>query len=425
MFWDIEEAKKQLYKNGFIFFIGGVVANILNYFYRVLMGRMLGVEYFGELTAIISLTLILSVPAGPVQIVMARFTAVFGAGNFLSKIKGIFIYLTKLFFAISLFLIIIVLIFSSQISDFLQLSSKSFVYYLIGISIILLLTGLPRGVLQGLERFLPLSLITVLESAGRVSLAVILVAYGFGLRGALIGFLLPSILIYFLALYFIKNIVFFKNSEKEENQFVKKEIWQYFFYSFVVFALLNFLINIDKILVKHYFSAFDAGIFSAFSTLGQAVFILISLLAGVMFPLVATKQSKKENYFSLLKTCVLLSFLIIIIVCALFFLFSNTLLSLFFGTDYIAGAGFLGYYGLIMGLCGLIFLLSFFFMALNKFNFLYFLAAGGLLEVLFIVFWHNNFSQVLLGIFASFLFCLLAIAFLSPWLSQGDKNCID
>lgn len=408
------QVKKQLYKNSLIFFVGGIIANALNYFYRVSMGNMLGVVSFGELTAIISLTLILSVPAGPIQVVMARFAAVFGVENLFSKIKGVFLYLTKLFSIISLFLIVLVIIFSSQISSFLKLSSSDLVYYLVAISVILLLTGLPRGILQGLERFLPLSTVIVLESAGRISLAIIFVAYGFGLQGALIGFLLPSILVYCLAFYFVRDVVFSKRKE-EQSHFKKKEIWQYFFCSFAVFALLNFFINIDKILVKHYFSSFDAGIFSAFSTLGQAVFILISLVAGVMFPLIASRQKKKEDFISILKVCILLSILIIIVSCLLFFLFSNVLISLFFGSAYLAGAEFLGYYGLIMGLCGLIFLLSYFFMALDKFKFLYLLVAGGLLEILFIILWHNSFSQVLFAISASFILCLSAIAiFLKP-----------
>ena len=50
--------KNKLFRGGSVFFIGGVIANVLNYFYRILMGRMLGPELFGELIAIISLILI-------------------------------------------------------------------------------------------------------------------------------------------------------------------------------------------------------------------------------------------------------------------------------------------------------------------------------------------------------------------------------
>jgi len=71
--------QKSYFKGGVIFFIGGIVTNILNYFYRVIMGRMLGPEFFGELVAIISLILILIVPSTSVQMAAARFSAVFEA----------------------------------------------------------------------------------------------------------------------------------------------------------------------------------------------------------------------------------------------------------------------------------------------------------------------------------------------------------
>ena len=68
--------QKSYFKGGVIFFIGGIVANILNYFYRIAMGRILGPELFGELVAIISLILILIVPSTSVQIAAARFSGI-------------------------------------------------------------------------------------------------------------------------------------------------------------------------------------------------------------------------------------------------------------------------------------------------------------------------------------------------------------
>jgi len=397
---------------GVIFFIGGAVANILNYIYRIVMGRMLGPEAFGELIALISLILILAVPSAPVVTAAARFSAVYQAKDFSQKLKSLFGYLTKVLSLVSLGIIILVLIFTSSLQEFLKLSSPGNLYFLAGIVVIMLIAGVSKGILQGLKRFSQLSFVFVLESVGRVGLAVFLVGLGFKINGALAGFLIPLIFGYFLAIFFLRDI--FKSNQSEiidsQGKGETKEIWKYILWSLSVFLFLNILLNVDIILVKHYFSGFEAGTYSAFSTLGRITFLAISLLAGILFPIVAFKQAKKEDYFHSLKIISLVSFLLVGIISLIFFFFPKEFLSLFFGPEYLEGIPFLGYYSLAMAIFGFIFLLSYFFMALNKFKFLYILAAGSILEIILISLWHANFLQVISVFSISLLITLCGIS---------------
>jgi len=390
--------KNSIFLGGTIFFIGGIIANILNYLYRILMGRMLGPELFGELIAMLSLVFILTVPSAPVSVAAARFSAVFQARCLTLRVKHLFGYLTKVFGLISLFLMVLVVIFAAPLQNFLNLSSKIYVYYLAGIVAVMLIAGISKGILQGLKRFSQLSFIFVLESAGRIGLAVILVILGFKIVGALGGFLISLILGYFLSLYFLKDIT----SSQDVISDSQKEIWQYMLWSFLAFLLLNILLNADKILVKHYFPALEAGVFAAFTTLGQAVFLGISLFAGIIFPIVAHNQVKKKDYFHSLKIVSSISLLMVGLASLVFFFFSREFILLFFGNQYLAGTPFLVYYSLIMGACGFIFLFSYFFMALNKFQFLYILAGGSILEILLITIWHGSFLAVFFKLFQCF-----------------------
>ncbi|PIS34961.1 MAG: hypothetical protein COT36_04800 [Parcubacteria group bacterium CG08_land_8_20_14_0_20_38_56] len=400
--------KNSIFLGGTIFFIGGIIANILNYLYRILMGRMLGPELFGELIAMLSLVFILTVPSAPVSVAAARFSAVFQARCLTLRVKHLFGYLTKVFGLISLFLMVLVVIFAAPLQNFLNLSSKIYVYYLAGIVAVMLIAGISKGILQGLKRFSQLSFIFVLESAGRIGLAVILVILGFKIVGALGGFLISLILGYFLSLYFLKDIT----SSQDVISDSQKEIWQYMLWSFLAFLLLNILLNADKILVKHYFPALEAGVFAAFTTLGQAVFLGISLFAGIIFPIVAHNQVKKKDYFHSLKIVSSISLLMVGLASLVFFFFSREFILLFFGNQYLAGTPFLVYYSLIMGACGFIFLFSYFFMALNKFQFLYILAGGSILEILLITIWHGSFFQVISMFSAALIFTLFGMGFL-------------
>jgi O-antigen/teichoic acid export membrane protein len=77
------------------------------------------------------------------------------------------------------------------------------------------------------------------------------------------------------------------------------------------------------------------------------------------------------------------------------FLFSRELLLIFFSQKYLEGAPFLGYYSIAMTILGFVFLLSYFFMGLNKFKFLSILATGSILEILLISLFHQNFFQII------------------------------
>lgn len=417
--------QEQTYRQGIVLFIGGMIANALNYFYRVLMGRMLNPELYGELTVIVSFFLILIVPTAPLQLVAAKFSAVFEAENFSRKLKRLFIYLTKITTLASLALTGFIVFFACKVQDFLKLSSINYVYILAGTVAVTLISGITKGVLQGLKRFSKLSCITVLEAVARIAIAWVLVSFGFRMVGALSGFFVPPVLLYFLALYFIRDVVKTPDNPSGDISGTNssgKEIWRYFVWSTLVFLFLNTLLSVDKVLVKHFFSPFDAGIFAAFTTLGQAVFIAVTALGGIIFPITASKQARKEDYFQPLKTISIVTFFVAGFASLVLWLFSKEFINIFFGSEYLGGAPFLGYYSIAMGIFGFIFFLSYFFMALNNFKFLYVLMAGSIVEVILISLWHDGFFQVISMFFISLIVSLAGMIFLI--LEDKKKNSI-
>ncbi len=404
--------QESIVKEGAIFFVGGIIANFLNYLYRILMGRMLGPEMFGELVPLISLALILAVPASPVQVAAAKFSAGLEPNEAKDKLKNLFSYFNRVFFLIAFGSTTLIIIFARPVQVFLKLSSISYVYFLGGIVGLTFLISPLRGILQGQKKFFQLTLSILAESAARVILGILFVIIGFKVSGALGAFLCSLFLGYLLALYFSRRSDSLAAAKSNDTPFETREIWRYISFSFFAFLLLNILINLDKILVKHYFSDFQSGIYSAFSSIGQISFLAVSLLAGIMFPLIVSQAKKGENYFFSLKKILAISFLLVTIISLFFFVFAKGLISIFFGEAYLPAAALLGAYGLAMGMVGLIFLLSYFFMALNQFRFLVVLGLGSFLEWLLISFYHNSFSQVILMFSLALFLTLLGFCFL-------------
>lgn len=394
---------------GLIFFAGGIAANAFNYVYRLAMGRMLGPEFFGELTALLSLVFIVAVPSDPFYSAAARFSAIFHTQGALEKLRVLFLYFMRVMALASGVLILATIVLHGTIQDFLQLSHISSIYLVVAIVAATFFGSFAKGMLLGLKRFAALSAVLVLESSARVAIAIILVGAGLLVGGALGGFLIPLIAGYAVTIYFLKNFLFSNtrspSSMGEIGTQEKRAIWRYIFFSFLSFLFLNILLNVDIILVKHYFLAFDAGVYAGFSTLGRGVFIAVSLCAGILFPVVASRHSQQQNYIRPLWIACVASLGIAGVATTLLWAFPRQFIEIFFGATYIAGAEFLGFYGLAMGMFGFVYLLSYFFMALNQFRFLYILGAGSILEILLISRGHENFLQTI----AMFSIALVAV----------------
>ena len=317
-------------------------------------------------------------------------------------------------------LIFITLIFHGVIQDFLQLSEQNSLYLVAAIVGATFFASFAKGILLGLKRFAALSSVLVLESSARLGIAVALVGAGFLVSGALAGFLIPLVIGYAITVYFLRSFLFGNKASTSTTELAmqeKREIWRYIFFSFLAFLFLNILLNIDVILVKHYFPAFDAGIYAGFATLGRGIFIAVSLCAGILFPIVASQHSQRKNYIRSLQIALVGSLGVAGMGAVLLFAFPNQFMDIFFGPQYSAGAEFLGFYGVVMGIFGFVYLLSYFFMALNQFRFLYILGAGSILEVLFISHAHESFSQTITMFLAALVlvFAGMLVLALAEW----------
>ncbi len=67
--------KNPLLQNSIIFFIGSLFAGFGSYLYQLFMGRMLSVEDFGTLAALLSFFALVSVPAGAIVTVTTQVVA--------------------------------------------------------------------------------------------------------------------------------------------------------------------------------------------------------------------------------------------------------------------------------------------------------------------------------------------------------------
>ncbi|HEY4509990.1 MAG TPA: oligosaccharide flippase family protein [Candidatus Paceibacterota bacterium] len=374
-------------RGGTIFLFGGFLAHLFYYVYRLAMGRLLSPPEFGEVVSFLSLMLIVSAPVLPLQMIVARIAAQLHARGIVGASK-------QLLLKASLFggIVVTFLVAGAAVLGISVKEPWTFACIILFVALL----GVSNGILQGLERFSRFSLLVSLDGFLRFGFGVLFVLFGFRVAGALAGVLIALAVVYILALVFLRDVIWGKTKERFsfDRHFFRHALWMS-----LGFLGLHILLNADILLVKYYFTPQEAGMFSAFATLGKAVFLFGMLLAGVLFPIVVRRKEEGKETYKLLWIGIAFTAGLSSATTFVLWLFPRFFIWVSLGEQYLEGSRYLGYYGGIMGLIGLIFLLSYFFMAQGRFSFVYILLTASVLEIFLVATFHESFQQVLLIMF--------------------------
>jgi O-antigen/teichoic acid export membrane protein len=90
-------------------FLATGTMSVGNYFYHLLMGRMLGPESYGVLESTISFLYILSVPFNTLTLIIVKFVSAYKGKQDYKSISGFYFYLRKNLFIFGLIATLIIL----------------------------------------------------------------------------------------------------------------------------------------------------------------------------------------------------------------------------------------------------------------------------------------------------------------------------
>jgi len=408
---------KKIFQHNFIKASSIVLAssftvNILNYVFSLTMGRMLEPSEFGEVASLIGLAAIIGVPSVAITIIMAQYTAGFKTKNEIGLIKSLF----KLFTRYSLIAgLIILIIFWAAIplmSSFLKIDEQPFLIF--GLILpVSLVTAVNKGALQGLQKFIPFSLIGVVASIAKLALAIMFIMLGFSVAGVIAALLFSSLLSYLYSLIKIKpqlKIRSIRQVRQIESKMIRKELAPYASMTFLTLLLLALFSNADIILAKHYLSSELAGQYAALSIIGKIVLYGSGSFVAVMFPMVSASyangdgKEKKLLKISFIITAAMSGFVLL-----LFAVMPGIAVKILFGAKYLMIASYLGWFGLAMFFNVLSQVLISYFMAIHIKKYLYPLALIVILQLVFVIFFHNTILQITMAMLASSFLMLLAM----------------
>ena len=408
-----------LFSGSAIMIVGSNAINFLNYLYHLVMGRMLGPAFYGELVALISLIGLFSIIPGSLSLVIVKYVS--AAKNKEENI-GLIRWLKSKGYRISLIICIFTVIISPAIANFLHIEKIS---YLILIAVTFLLsiqTLINRSILQGLLKFKETVLSILAEVGFKFILSLVLIFLGFRVGGAIMALVISVFIGWYMTNLYIKGSPKVKSNYSPNIKKMLKFSFPVLVQSFATTSLFTS----DVILVKHFFSSFDAGIYASLSTLGKIIFFGTSPIASVMFPLVSKKQSKGEGYriifiYSLLTTAILAAGVLMI-----YWFLPGVAIRLLYGSAYLGASNLLVWFGIFMTLFTLSSLLINFNLSLGRTKVVILPLFAAIIQVVAIWFYHQTlFIIILLSTSVTALLLVLLLIYSSYGKGAGSGNKIN
>jgi O-antigen/teichoic acid export membrane protein len=387
--------QNRLVRQNLILFFGGLVAGVGGFVYHAIAGRVLGPEVYSQVAFLIAVYAVGTGPALILVVVLARYTAMLNARGD-PGVRSLLARTVRLIAIPCLFFILLTTVFARPIAIYAHVGSTIPILVL-GFSIALIWqVAIPRGILQGLQRFTSLSLNLSVELIIRTTVVVLLLKAGYAVSGAMAAVLVGLVFVFFFGLWSLRD-----HFRRGQRRVYLRVMANFSLTASVGIIGVLILYNQDVILAKHYLSDHDAGIYGGLNKIGTILYFLTLSVSQVLFPRVVEAIAREQNPGRILLSSA--GILTTLGACALlvFAVAPGLVVGVLFGPSFRDAVPLVFPVGLIGLALALNNLLVQFFMAVHDRVFMPILGLGVVAEAGLIVLFHAHVGQVVLDVLAS------------------------
>jgi O-antigen/teichoic acid export membrane protein len=383
--------KDKFIRGSALLFAAMMVGNVFGYFFQLAMGRMLTVEAYGEMNALMSLMILFGLPFSTLLNFFARQTAIYFSTDKLTKIKGLHRFGTIRTYVIMGPIICLLGLFSPLIADYLEVPFDMVLAILLCVFITAMIT-LNTGIIQGMQYFRSLSVISAGTSILKFAFSVMFVWFGWGVRGALGGLLATGLVVWIGSQRLIQSSL----PETNKNFILSfNGVYKYVGGLFLANSFFAVMTQADVILIKHYFSAQNAGLYASAAIVGKAVMYLPGAIVMALFPMVATSHEAGQSSWKILSKALIITIALSGSGAIVLFAFPEYVMGVLFGERYLSAAPIVALFGFAMLPMALVLLTMNFSLAQGKTKCVYFLAIAVIIEIAGIHFFRGNLKNIL------------------------------
>lgn len=390
--------------------VGMMFANIGAFFFIFLLIRILTPSDYAVIVSLISVFNLLIVPAGIMQITVVAKVAEAKGKDELGKVSFIYHYFLKRLFFVGVVLLLVAFLFTGVINEFLHIRDAR-LFLLICISAIgFYFIILARSILQGMSEFKNFSLSTILEMIFKIAFAVILILLGMRIFGAALSFLFSEIIVLLFTMLIVQK-KFIRNSQPIPIH-VSEILTVGLPTTFMLLGLTSFY-TVDVLLVKHYFPeqfSNQAALYAGVSTLGKIIFFGTAGVSSALLPTAAEQYATGKKTKALLFASFGLVAAGAFLVTVFYFLQPRLAFLILGKAEYLAATPYLGIFAVFISLHSLVFLIANYLISVKKLDSAYIVFFGAIIQILGIVLFHNNLTEIIfVSIFSSALLLLVLL----------------
>jgi len=281
--------RNRLLQQNIVLFLGGLVAGVGGFVYHAIAGRVLGPDVYGEVATLIAVYAVGTGPALIIVVVLARYTAMLNARGD-PGVRSLLARTVRLIAIPCLVLLLLTALFARPIALFEHVGS-TIPILILGFSIALIWqVAIPRGILQGLQRFTSLSLNLSLELVIRTTVVYVLLRAGYAVSGAMAAVFVGLAVVFFLGLFSLRDHF------RGVGQRVRLRVMAGFSLTAAAGIIgVQVLYNQDVILAEHYLSHHDGGIYGGLNKIGTILYFLTLSVSQVLFPRVVEAVAKAQH----------------------------------------------------------------------------------------------------------------------------------
>lgn len=290
-------ARARLLSGSMIMLISSALVGAINLAYNLAIAHSLGAASFGHATAVYTLLMLLSAVTLSFQLLCSKLVP--QNDSFDAK-AGIYRLLHKRSWVWGAGISVLLVLASGVLSGYLNLPTRHYYVMLLSIGTTFYVPlGVRRGLMQGMYDFFHLAVNYVLEVIVKLVGTLVLIHLGFGVPGVIAAIVASIIVPYFFAVP--PRELRRTKAKPGLNLAIGEGIQASVF--FIGQVIIN---NLDIVLVKHFFTATEAGVYAAVALVGRIVYMLSWSVVSSMFPISAGVRAKEKDGRAVLSATMLI-----------------------------------------------------------------------------------------------------------------------
>jgi O-antigen/teichoic acid export membrane protein len=366
MYLQIKTVFSGLFKRSFLtpaslFLISTMIVNAANYGYNLLLGRTLTPAQFSEAGFIITILLVFSFIGMTFQVVATKYSIQLDG----KERYAFFVWIRKMAFIFGLCLFGSLFLVLNDVTAYFNLSDPIILIVLMGSLPIYFWLSVNRGMIQGQENFKTLSLSYQVETWTRfVATFFILLNTNYEI-GVIVSLgIFISIHASFVVTKTNQNSL--SSGGVLSSVLKNKIVW--FLAITASYEISQVVINYaDVMIVKHYFDAHQAGLYTSLSLIGKMIYFVTWMVVMLLIPKILKLKKMNQDYKSIMVKYVFTIALFAGLVTLGSFLFADLIVLNLFGNEYYEVSAYLWKYALLTSLFALSNVFVYYFLSFDQY----------------------------------------------------------